>query len=86
VEALRSLIKRFDVQAVRGDMPRIVRRAAVRTIILALVACFVMAAFAYGDPVGSNYGGPGAIVAESAGNPTLAEVAGGRRQGIGCGV
>ncbi|PKQ16897.1 MAG: ammonium transporter [Actinobacteria bacterium HGW-Actinobacteria-7] len=56
-------------------MPRILRRAAVRTVLIALVAVFAMAMLANADPVGSNYGGVNAVTAATAGAPTLAEVA-----------
>lgn len=73
---MRSFIGRwFDPDAVRGRMPDILAKAAVRTLLLALVAFFVMTAFAYADPVGGNYGGAAAVTAEKVGDPTLAEVA-----------
>ncbi len=68
-------LSRFDRAAVRGKGPDIFRRAAVRTVILTLVAFFVMAAFAAAAPDGSNYGGIAAVTAEKAGSPTAAEVA-----------
>jgi len=68
--------RNFDVKAARADVPRAMRRAAVRTLILAVVALFVMTAFAYADPIGSNYGGAAAVTAAEAGAPTLTEVAG----------
>lgn len=68
--------RRFDVNAIRGQMPDILKRALIRTVILAIVALFVMAAFAYADPTGSQYGGAAAVTAAKAGSPTAAEVAG----------
>lgn len=56
-------------------MPDILRRAAVRTLLLAVVAFVVMVTFAYADPIGTNYGGAAAVTAASAGNPTTAELA-----------
>jgi len=47
---VEALLQRFtsawDATAIRGKGPDILKRAAVRTIVLALVAFFVMAAFA----------------------------------------
>jgi len=72
---MRSIINRmFDPSAIQGRMPDIFRRAAVRTVVFALVAFFVMAAFAAADPTGSNYGGINAVTAETAGAPTLEEI------------
>ncbi len=68
----------FDIAAARGQMPSILRRAAVRTGVLALAALVimtVMVAFAGADPVGSNYGGAAAVTSANAGAPTLAEAA-----------
>ncbi len=68
----------FDRLAVREGLPGIARRAAVRTGVLALAAIIVMTlmvAFAGADPIGSNYGGPGAVTAAAAGSPTTAELA-----------
>lgn len=64
----------FDVAAIRGKGPEFMKRAAVRTVLLVLVAFFVMAAFAAADPTGSNYGGINAVTAEQAGEPTLEEI------------
>jgi ammonium transporter, Amt family len=67
--------KVFDPEAVRGQRSFIIKRAAQRTVLLAVVALLVMAVFAYADPTGSNYGGAAAVTAAKAGAPTLAEVA-----------
>ncbi|MHB9004494.1 MAG: ammonium transporter [Coriobacteriia bacterium] len=73
---MNGLINRFfDTAAVRGRIPDILRRAAVRTILLAIVAVLVSATLAYADPVGSNYGGSNAVTAASAGAPTTEELA-----------
>jgi Amt family ammonium transporter len=74
---VKTLLGRvFDFEAVRGQRSYIIKRAAARTAILAIVALLVMAAFAYADPTGSQYGGAAAVTAANPGNPTLAEVAG----------
>ena len=74
---MKSLLgKVFDFDAVRGQRSFIIKRAAQRTVILAIVALLVMAVFAYGDPIGSNYGGAAAVTAAKEGAPTLAEAAG----------
>jgi Amt family ammonium transporter len=68
----------FDFGAVRSNMPDILKRAAVRTAVLALAALViltVMVAFAGADPVGSNYGGAAAVTAATPGSPTASELA-----------
>jgi hypothetical protein len=65
----------FDFNAVAGQGPKILRRAAVRTTLFVLVVVFGLAMFAHADPTGSNYGGINAVTAATAGAPTLAEVA-----------
>jgi len=73
---MRQFARRlFDFDAVAGQGPRILRRAAVRTTLFVLVAVFALALIANADPVGSNYGGVNAVTAATAGAPTLAEVA-----------
>ncbi|MFA5844194.1 MAG: ammonium transporter [Coriobacteriia bacterium] len=63
----------------RGRLPRILKTAAVRTAILALLALTFMAAasvaMASGDPTGGATGGIADVAAATAGNPTLVEVA-----------
>jgi len=73
---MRALLANgFDFSAVRGRMPQIIKRAATRTVLLALMAVIVSVAFAYGDPTGTNYGGTAAVTAAEAGAPTNAELA-----------
>jgi ammonium transporter, Amt family len=76
-----ALLKRFasawDPAALRGKGPDILKRAAVRTLLLVVMATAVIAlftAFAGADPTGSNYGGINAVTAATAGAPTLQEV------------
>ena len=62
--------KDFDRSAVRDDWPRIAKRAAVRTGLLALAAVIVMTlmvAIAGADPLGGNYGGAAAVTAATTG-------------------
>lgn len=78
VEALRAFLSRyrtFDWAAARSSMPRALKRAAVRTLVLACVAFLAMTALAYADPTGSNYGGAAAVTAKTAGSPTVEEIA-----------
>jgi len=64
----------------RGAIPwrEIALRSGVRTILLALVAFVVMTGIAYasGDPIGAATGGIDTVAAQTAGEPTLSEVAG----------
>ncbi len=72
---MRDFMNRtFDMSVAHGQWPKILRRAAVRTVLLALVAVFAMALIAHADPTGSNYGGINAVTAAEAGKPTLQEV------------
>ncbi|HET6352035.1 MAG TPA: hypothetical protein VFG89_07900, partial [Coriobacteriia bacterium] len=76
------MLKRFtsawNPSAIAGMGPEILKRAAVRTVALTIMAILVFslfAAFAGADATGSNYGGAAAVTAETPGAPTLAEVA-----------
>ncbi|TLM98869.1 MAG: hypothetical protein FDZ75_01380, partial [Actinobacteria bacterium] len=79
VSALNRMAhKLFDFAAIRGKGRWILRRAAVRTTLLALTALAVFAllgVMAGADPTGSNYGGPAAVTAATAGAPTATAVA-----------
>jgi Amt family ammonium transporter len=67
----------------RGNLPGILKRAAVRTAILTLLAVVLMAGVAWaadsaapkGDPTGVSIGGIADVTAATAGAPTLQEVA-----------
>ncbi len=61
----------------RGNLPRILRRAAVRTAILTLLVLLLMTgiAWAAGDPTGASTGGIADVAAARAGTPTAAETA-----------
>jgi len=76
VWALKTLISRlFDPSAVRGKMPGIFRRAAVRTTLLTIVAFALLAGLAMaGDPTGAATGDINAVAAATAGQPTVAEI------------
>jgi ammonium transporter, Amt family len=59
----------------KRHLPRIVRKAAFRTAVVAVLGLLVMATLAYADPTGTATGGAADLAAKSAGAPTLAEVA-----------
>jgi len=66
----------------RGNLPGILRKAAVRTVILSVLAVLLMVGVAWattgsptGDPTGASIGGIGDVVAATPGAPTLMEVA-----------
>jgi Amt family ammonium transporter len=66
----------------RGRVPGILKKAAVRTAIMAVIALVAMVGVAYaagaaahGDPTGAATGGISDVVAATAGAPTLTEVA-----------
>jgi ammonium transporter, Amt family len=73
---LKSLMARvFDPSAVRGRMPDILKRAAIRTLILTIAALILLPTLAWaGDPNGSKTGDISAITAATAGKPTVAEL------------
>lgn len=60
----------------RGQLPRILARAAVRTVLLSLITLALMVGFAYaaGDPTGAATGDISSVAAAAAGAPTLEEV------------
>lgn len=62
----------------RGNMPEVLKRAAVRTVVLTVVALALMAGVAYaaGDPTGANTGTIADVTAATPGAPTVEEVAG----------
>jgi Amt family ammonium transporter len=73
VASLSFIDKDYDW---RGRMPGILKRAAVRTVIIALLGVFLVAGLAFAaDPTGVATGGVADVVAKVAGNPTLVEVA-----------
>jgi Amt family ammonium transporter len=66
----------------RGQLPGIMKRAAVRTTIMAVIALVALVGLAYaagsahaGDPTGATVGGIADVTAATAGAPTLTEVA-----------
>lgn len=66
----------------RGNLPAILRKAASRTVILAILAVIVMTGVAWattgsptGDPTGATIGTAADVTAATAGQPTLQEVA-----------
>jgi Amt family ammonium transporter len=67
----------------RGNLPRVVRTAAVRTVVFTLLAVLLMTGIAWaadlaapvGDPSGASIGGIADVTAATAGQPTLTEVA-----------
>lgn len=67
-------VSAFDPGALRGKGPEILKKAAVRTVLLAITAFFAMALIAHANPTGSQYGGLAAVTAAKAGAPTLQEV------------
>jgi Amt family ammonium transporter len=71
MDALRSALPRG-----RTEWSRFLARAAVRTLLLTLLAVALMAgvAWASGDPTGSNTGTIADVPAATAGQPTLEEV------------
>jgi ammonium transporter, Amt family len=73
---VKTLRGAFDPTSARQALPAILRKAAVRTAILAIVGVFLMVGLAYAaDPTGSATGGVADVIAKTAGAPTLAEVA-----------
>jgi ammonium transporter, Amt family len=73
---LKSLMTRiFDPTVVRGKMPDILKRAAVRTLVLTIVALALLPTLAWaGDPNGGATGDISAVTAATAGKPTMAEM------------
>lgn len=76
---MKSLLLRFfDPSVVRGRMPDIVRRAAVRTTLLTIVAFVLLTGLAVaGDPTGAATGDIAAVTAATPGAPTLEELGAG---------
>jgi len=76
---LKSLLTRFfDPSAIAGKMPDIVKRSAVRTILLTIVAFALLTGLAAaGDPTGAATGDINTVAAATAGAPTLEEVGAG---------
>jgi len=76
---LRSLLTRFfDPSAITGKMPDIIKRSAVRTILLTIVAFALLSGLAMaGDPTGAATGDINTVAAATAGAPTLEEVGAG---------
>lgn len=66
----------FDSKAIRSALPAIFGKAAVRTLMLAMIGVFLVVGLAYAaDPNGGATGSATDVVAKVAGNPTLQEVA-----------
>jgi Amt family ammonium transporter len=65
----------FDFSRLKGAWPTILRKAAFRTLVLALIGLFLMAGLAWADPTGSSTGTAADVVAKTAGSPVLSEVA-----------
>jgi Amt family ammonium transporter len=65
----------FDFSRLKGAWPTILRKAAFRTVVLALIGLFLMAGLAWADPTGSSTGTAADVVAKTAGSPVLSEVA-----------
>ncbi len=76
---MKSLLARFfDPSAVAGRMPDIVKRSAVRTILLTIVAFALLTGLAAaGDPTGAATGDINSVAAATAGAPTLEELGAG---------
>jgi len=76
---LKSLLTRFfDPSAIAGKMPDIVKRSAVRTILLTIVAFALLTGLAAaGDPTGAATGDINSVAAATAGAPTVAELGAG---------
>ncbi len=76
---MKSLLTRFfDPSAVAGKMPDIIKRSAVRTILLTIVAFALLTGLAAaGDPTGAVTGDINSVAAATAGAPTLEEVGAG---------
>jgi Amt family ammonium transporter len=75
VTSLMTLLR--DADRRRCHLPGIPRRAAFRTALIAVVGVLLMAGFAFAasDPTGSGTGAAVDVVAKTAGQPTLGEVA-----------
>ena len=76
VWALKTLVTRFfDPSAITGQWPRILKRSAVRTAILTVIALVLFTGLAAaGDPTGAATGDITIIAAVNAGAPTAAEL------------
>ncbi|HEX9092857.1 MAG TPA: ammonium transporter [Coriobacteriia bacterium] len=67
----------------RGNLPRVLRTAAIRTVVFTLLGVLLMTGVAWaadvaapkGDPSGASIGGVADVTAATAGQPTLTEVA-----------
>jgi Amt family ammonium transporter len=73
VTALITLLRSAEWR--RRHLPGILRKAAVRTAILAAIGVLLMVGLAWADPTGTGTGTAVDVVAKTAGQPTLAEVA-----------
>ena len=73
---MRTLLSRFfDPSAVAGRLPDIIRRSAVRTALLTIVAFVLLTGLAMaGDPTGAATGDISSVTAATAGQPTVAEL------------
>jgi len=74
-----TLSRWFDFDLARRELPGILRKAAVRSAILAVLGVFLMVGIAYaasaGDPTGGATGTAVDVVAKTAGSPTVVEIA-----------
>ncbi len=69
------MTKFFDPSAITGQWPRILKRSAVKTAILTVIALVLLTGFALaGDPNGAATGDITAVTAATAGQPTTAEL------------
>jgi len=64
----------FDFSRLKATWPTILRKAAFRTLVLALIGLFLMAGLAWADPNGTSTGTIGDVVAKTAGSPNIAEL------------
>ena len=73
---MKSFLGRFfDPSAVAGRMPDIIKRSAVRTVLLTVVAFVLLTGLAVaGDPTGAATGDINSVAAATAGAPTQAEL------------
>jgi Amt family ammonium transporter len=74
-----ALSRLFDFELARRELPGILRKAATRSVILAIGGVFLMAGVAYAasgaDPTGGATGTAADVVAKTAGSPTVGEIA-----------
>lgn len=64
-----------DAEWRRRQLPGVVRKAALKTLVITALFTLLIAGLAVADPIGSSTGGAADVVAKTAGSPTLGEVA-----------